>query len=417
MPPVFLPTNAQKFYVMSLTRLAPEIWSDANQLGLTVIKRGPRHPCYVWDLHLLADATGTPDTDGFNTLDPADPNWQELWPSDYSDDAGSAAIERLSTAFAVNVFTHLSSLKHIYTAKLAFSPIYAEQDQADPYAALEQDTQVREAEKLLWYTALFPAYPLVFGTTFQNSEPYGPVFMSNMQFSASGAGHNSDVEITASFTGGKALRMQTMTPAPDVLRDATVAPAVLSNNFTSTPVPMPMPYGTQDYFPYRTAMFSDCLMGQDIWIDPIQMSQDLELTNQLEQLDPQARVVDIQLSIDQQYEYKAPQPKAPRDITHGPRWIALRSRTVKGVIRIYSVLNEPLQFQNSPNLTLFFGGPFIFPMPNVDWQYPIGKFKAGEGYVYEYQFIARVAPDAITKGFTDEAADYPVSEFAIGTLI
>ncbi|MFM9500551.1 hypothetical protein ACKI1Q_44205, partial [Streptomyces galilaeus] len=68
-------------------------------------------------------------------------------------------------------------------------------------------------------------------------------------------------------------------------------------------------------------------------------------------------------------------------------------------------------------ITLYFGGPFLFPMPNVEWQKPESAVKAGNGWVRTYKFIARTANKAIVLPFQDNSPNTYCSEFSVATII
>jgi antibiotic biosynthesis monooxygenase (ABM) superfamily enzyme len=59
---------------------------------------------------------------------------------------------------------------------------------------------------------------------------------------------------------------------------------------------------------------------------------------------------------------------------------------------------------------MYFGGPFLFPMYNVDWSNPVVTVRPNGGYQFEYKFIARFASNANITAFAG-SNNYPVSEF------
>ena len=69
------------------------------------------------------------------------------------------------------------------------------------------------------------------------------------------------------------------------------------------------------------------------------------------------------------------------------------TRIVRGEITFYS-RDTSLATPRSSALTLYFGGPFVFPMTNVDWFQPSLEVTAGEGFLHKVRFIARALPNA-----------------------
>jgi hypothetical protein len=65
---------------------------------------------------------------------------------------------------------------------------------------------------------------------------------------------------------------------------------------------------------------------------------------------------------------------------------------------------------------MYFGGPFYFPMQNVDWNEPIFTINPDNTWTHEYSFSAKAANDALTQGFYQEALGYPISEFNIPSI-
>jgi hypothetical protein len=93
----------------------------------------------------------------------------------------------------------------------------------------------------------------------------------------------------------------------------------------------------------------------------------------------------------------------------GPKFLSLKSRTVSGSITYFSYSNTA-PILNTSGLTMYFGGPFLFPMYNVDWSNPVVTVRPNGGYQFEYKFIARFASNANITAFAG-SDNYPVSEF------
>jgi hypothetical protein len=64
---------------------------------------------------------------------------------------------------------------------------------------------------------------------------------------------------------------------------------------------------------------------------------------------------------------------------------------------------------------MYFGGPFLFSMENVDWNKPTTSLTPQQTYEVKYSFVARACDYAVTKGFNPATAIYPTSEFYVTT--
>jgi hypothetical protein len=71
----------------------------------------------------------------------------------------------------------------------------------------------------------------------------------------------------------------------------------------------------------------------------------------------------------------------------------------------------------SSSLTMNFGAGFYFPMENVDWQKPKITAVPGQGYLHQFNFIARAVNGAVANGFKSNSIGSFVSEFKVPTYI
>ena len=212
----------------------------------------------------------------------------------------------------------------------------------------------------------------------------------------------SPVTIDVSFLGGKALKCE-------------ILPATSFELISIDQEDVDLSASDLDYRHYRSANITDCSLDMSSWRSHEEMLAAISVETEQEKTKPYHRIVSMAMSIDQEVNFEVTSPKPPLSNEHGPRFASVSRRRVSGSIRLYSP-EKDYKYPTSSALTLYFGGTWLFPMPNVDWQKPKSSVKAGDGYVHTLEFIARAAPNAITKGFSDESAGYPVSEFDIPTV-
>jgi hypothetical protein len=92
----------------------------------------------------------------------------------------------------------------------------------------------------------------------------------------------------------------------------------------------------------------------------------------------------------------------------GPKYAALRSRTVTGTISIYraKTANFLDVYPESP-LTMYFGNNFLFHFRNVDWGNPSFSLSPEGGEIHTWSFTARIPQGS---GFWGNTKGGPVSE-------
>jgi hypothetical protein len=127
--------------------------------------------------------------------------WYKLWAASYDDDAGSAIYKQLPTIFTVAPFNHLDSTGHVFQGSISLYPLVPNYDYNQ-----NQNAETYDAERALWQCMLFPAMPMLIGSTITSKECYGPIFFTDMALSVSGKSGLSPVKIDTKFIGGKGLK-------------------------------------------------------------------------------------------------------------------------------------------------------------------------------------------------------------------
>lgn len=384
------PASSNLVYIMSLTDKDIGIWRDPNQVSMGLYRDDPdvTREVYTWDLRSLAKR-GV-----FKRLKKTDQFWYKLWLRSHNADSGSNVYKSLPTIFTVSPFNHLDATGHVYSGSFSFYPLIANSDIVE-----NNNAETYEAERAVWQGVLFPAMPFLLAGTINKTDFFGPVFFKKVTFSVSGAGGLSPVDVSVEFGGGKALKSPTMD---------RVDPEVVSySNVT-------------DFQPYRTASMTDCLSSIGVFKDLQELKDNLAPYYELEKESPTVRILEMKLSMSQDVEFVFTGHKGASTDEDGPRFAEIKNRKVTGSFKFFSredsiIMGNSSTNPNSGQLTMYFGGPYLFPMSNVEWQKPIIEQIPGEGFYHIYNFIARAADNAIQMGF--KSSDMPVSEFDFATVV
>jgi hypothetical protein len=307
--------------------------------------------------------------------------WNEMWLTDFKDNAGSNVYQALESVFPVNIYNQPVASRNIYTSDFSLSPLipmFKTDESGDDYSLI---SPTWAAESLIWQASVFPLYPLLLGGTIREHRHYGPVFITKIVFSSSGQKALGEVDINIKLEGSKI--------------------------FTSPFFANDLNYASVYERGYRKSKFSDCLL----------LSEAVDNTSSLAEKAPNSwtidvakdvRIVEIGLDIEQKIEFIFP-CSSMRSDSKGPRFASLTSRTVNGHVVFYSK-EQYIDIPEVNELTLYFGGPFLFSMPNIQWQQPELVIEVKSGYIHTYNFIAKAATNAIAEGFKGNG-EYPISEF------
>lgn len=405
--PVFGQGSAQQVSILSLTDFDRSIWHSPRQLGAGVALRGPRRPIYCWDLHALADDIGDYADGGYKSVAPDSPFWNAIWTSGFTDDAGNAVLQALPTVFAVNPFNRYMAGKNRYDASLTFQPLAGNTDPLpQPEATVPADSSYSETAavmRVIRDLCVIPAFPVLVATTLPSHNTYGPLFLSGATFSVAGDTSPGPVAVSVKLAGGKSLRLDAATIVPFETAVQNPPPP------TNPPTPQHDP-PVLEYRAYRKANLTDCLVG----FFRAESLPNMRNKIKKEALDmsekPGHRVVSMLLNINQTVTLRAPTPAPPRTDDHGPRYAQIESFAVSGSLKFYS-REKQLGFRTGP-LTLYFGGPFLFSMPCVDFDWPTLALATATGYLHEVNFIARAPKNTVPRAFLSGAEGLPVSQFS-----
>ena len=389
---IIVPSSSNlQVFLMSLTDKSPDIWNSADQLKVQSKRRGPLLDSYVWNLHSLGEKIGSLPRHNQNSnskkMNINDPYWKLIFVDRYSDDQGSNFIVSTDSFNNLAAFSHPVASNLTTKPSITFSPL------------VHQDfttSDVIEAHNIIYKCFLFPSYPVLLSTTIQENEHYGPVFPQQLDISVDD--RSKSVNISANFLGGRSLFLPPMN-----LKNLQSTRINSVNNLPSA-------------LPYRTANIFDCALEFELFDSFEQFADYAKRKKVFNGRNDFERIVSMNLKVTQNYRSNITANSDQRMIQQGPRYWNLTDRKVTGSI---TWLSNQYNFYipTSSSMTLYFGSGFYFPIENVDWQKPIITAVAGQGYLHQFNFVARAVTGAVANGFKSNALGSYVSEFKIPTYL
>ena len=377
-------------FIMSLTDKDPTIWNAQDQMKVQAKKRGPFLDSYVWNLHSMGDKLGSfplyPNSNS-KRMSITDNNWKLIFVDNYNDDQGSSFIATTDTFNSVASFTHPVARNLTTKPNITFSPLINQGNTT---------SDVADGNEVIYKCFLFPSYPVILSTTISENEHYGPVFANSLSIAAND--RSKSVNVSASFQGGRALFLP-----PMKLKNLNLTRINSADN-------------SLDANPYRTATIFDCAVEFDIFPDFQSFMDYTTNAKNYKNKNDFERIVDINLSVSQTFTNNITANSDSRRIQQGPRFWNMTDRKVSGSI---TWLSNQYNFYipTSSSLTMYFGTGFYFPMENVDWQKPKITAVPGQGYLHQFNFIARAVNGAVANGFKSNSIGSFVSEFKVPTYI
>lgn len=405
-------SKAHNLYVMSLYDVQQSIYAQSGlSYGSSVnsVVGGRFYPAYLWDLYKLADAVSSTNqnelaTYGHFQLNAGTMPWRTLFAKNFTDNSGDQIYQPLNSFLSLNVNNHPVFSNQNYNGNFSFSPLININVNDIIQSVIYQGFQglshfindQAAAELILYFACKIPLFPLMICSSINSHHSFGPVFLDSVTFNVNGKGNLGIVNINCNFSGGKAL----ISPKIDLFRKKrpSFEPSVYNSmedfqgneieenggNWLNNNNPVNI-----DFHRYRSASLLDviCLKGYyPNFNDMILEAQKPQVTA------PTDKIIDITLNISQNISYEFTVPKyngVSFNDSFGPRFASLNKRTVSGSITYYGFTDREKQPKTS-GLTLYFGGPFYFPMKNVDWSNPTISIDPGGGYTHTYNFTARL---------------------------
>jgi hypothetical protein len=345
------------------------------------------HPAYIYDLHRIG-----------SDMISLDYTYSPIMLKSFSVSA-SSVVKRTAHSFVVSPFTTMNSNALTHAGTIATHPLIAPKLKPEE----EGETRIKfsgnhgTAEQMLYMISLYPGLPFIINSSAPTFEHYAPVFMKSFTIKAAGSGGIKAVDISIQFEGGKTVKMNNMPQAtPKTVEDP-------ENEFS------------KQYIPYRAANTMDCFVAtyDNQRIDSTDVEYYDEIMKQAikgEQNFPIFRVTGTSLAINQEFQFTATGNQTD-SITkklkytemfegQGPKFAALKSRSVSGEIECFSPLtyaevSDNLGILTNQTVIMYFGNGFLYVMPNCDFD-PVSYNAAPDGgCMLTYKFTARAAPEAI----------------------
>ena len=339
---------------------------------------------FIVDMYFLVKGLGTNITNFSGSYKP-------IFCESFNDNAGDAIYKQLSNFTGLSLHNHPVFTEQKYTANFSYSPL----------VSLNYNEQ-EDAENILYVASKVPMVPLFLCSSIPSHKTYGPAFINRFSISVDGTSSASDVKIQVGLIGGKAFR----SPAGVALKNSTNVRAGFKKFHTDIikmkdlefkildeeGVTKASPKNEDFLNKYRAMNLTDCAFDK---ISCTSVQDFLTKISQkfLSQAEvPKTKLVSMSLDINNNIDLNFTYPMI--DLTQfafddvGARYAQLSSRSVSGSVKFFS-FEDTLPWNNNNIITMYFGGPYIYCIKNVDWQNPVVTISPGSGYFHEYKFVAR----------------------------
>ncbi len=376
---IFRSTGLEQFFILGLFDVNPTPFiEDGNQMTVQSKLRGNILDHYTWDVRELSKSYSAGDArDNYEYLPANLSNWRPMFVNSFEHNQGFKTAKPISTFNPVNTLASYTSTEFRTTNRININPITKEfklqNDYVDPFL---------DFHEILFKAFILPGYPLLFTSTLENAYLYGPQFIDKISIQVNA---NSPVTIDLETTGGRILFSDKKT--------AEVLPADskyrLLKNYDCT----------FDFKAHKTSKeFFDAVNSR---------SEDLML-----------KIVSMSLNVDNAYDIKATAVHSTENVLQGPRFFTITERNVTGTLTFIASSSVFLDKTKSTNkgITLYFGGPFLFIIPNIVWEKPKIKLAStNDLYIHEYEFIAFAADETLANAYKAYADDqkFDISEFIL----
>jgi hypothetical protein len=397
-----VPTKKHSFYAIALSDLNRFIYKDLySSLGSGYAFNINKYvvPGFVWDMYGMVkklpvtNRTILLDNLYFqrNTIEYDTNYYKRLWVSGFNDDPGSKLFQPLQSFYPLALDNSLSFLNQQYSiSNFSFNLLVSENG----------ENEQEPGENNIYKAAIIPIFPLFFVSSNSGHLSYGPVFMSEFEIRVSGMDNLPDVEVNCSFIGGKTLVSPETVPHTFPYIDENEKNVEFGDD---------EPYQIKDYKNYRTVNMSDCLVSllkptkrkilnmkdELIKSSGFEQSTDESTTNYVFTYKTPNKVVGMSLKISQEISLSHTTPILDDGTSAdaiGPKFAALKSRSVTGSITIYNAnLDDYLDKYASSSVVMYFGGNYLFHMRDVDWSNPLYSMSNNGGRFHTWNFTARIS--------------------------
>ena len=397
------PTSSYNFYVMEAIPLNRNSYQELmnTTTGLPHNHRRTRAlNTFCMNLRLLSEKLST-DININNrkviNYEANIDNFKPLFVSKYDDDTGGNIYSKLNSFYPLTLDNHPRFSEQIFNNNFEFTPLISD----------NTDNEQLEAEKIIYKASVLPMYPMVFLSTIEAHETFGPSFLSTFSINLSSMGSIPMVDISCSSKGGKIIEVSKPLERPTLL---TESKNIIQINNVATGASIGETSIDLKNL-YRATSMIDCLF------DPNESHSTLEKfqTKMFKKNNPnyvtRDRIVGMSLDISNEITFSFTQSANDymvMDDNTGPTFANLTNRTVSGSFTVFSISPNIITPVYESGITMYFGGPFFYPMPVVNWNNATVTANPGGGYLHKVTFKAKIP--SRTGFYVD---NLPVSEFGI----
>lgn len=253
-----------------------------------------------------------------------------------------------------------------------------------------EGNQISMFQEVLWRLAVYPFLPFFLYTDMAPSNIGGPLFIKTFNISVE---DKSGVDIQVDFEGGVSVK----SPDPGSI-DSEEFP--FTDTYYSEIATSPLDR-INESFSHRVTKIYDCLFGipidlsvtTSVGIYTSYYNQRYWYSNQ-----NNVNITSMKLSINQELKLTwTSNDGIYKNIIDGIRCVSMRKRTVSGNIKFIASTDLTFVFskpkQRIQELVMYFGGPFYFPMKNVNINIFSASLNAETGYYeHELSFFAMLQP-------------------------
>lgn len=397
------PTSSYNFYVMEAVPLNRNLYQElmATTTGLPHNHRRTRAlNTFCMNLRLLSENLSS-DVNINNrkvlNYEAYQDNFKPLFISKYDDDTGSNIYSKLNSFYPLTMDNHPRFSEQVYSNNFEFTPLISD----------NIDNEQLEAEKILYKASVLPMYPMVFLSTIEAHETFGPSFLTSFSINLSSMGSIPMVDISCSFKGGKILEVSKPLERPTLL---TESKNIIQINNVATGASIGE---TAVDFKnlYRATSMIDCLFDPNESHETLEKFQTKMFKKNNVNYVTRDRIVGMSLDISNELSFSFTQSTNDYmvlDDNTGPTFANLNNRTVSGSFTVFSISPNVITPVYESGITMYFGGPYFYPIPIVNWNNATVTANPGGGYLHKITFKAKIPTKT---GFYVD--NLPVSEFGI----
>ena len=396
------PTSSYNFFVMEALPLNKKLYTDFmhSTTGLPHNHRRTRSiNTFCMNMKKLADSLSSDIDINYRRIINYEANqtkFHQIFVSKYDDDTGNNIYTKLNNFYPLAIDNHPKFSGQYFNNNFEFAPLIS-----------NNINEQLPAEKVLYKASILPMYPMIFMSTIGAHETFGPSFLTSLSIRLSSLGSIPMVNISCSTKGGKIIqaskpltRIQPSIEEKDYIQLISPTTGVgiteLNNDFKNL---------------YRPSTMIDCLLDVNEAHKTLEKFKTKMFKKNSFNFVDKFRIVEFELEINNSVEFSYTQASSNFELVDdnlGPTFAKLADRSVSGSVTFFSVSPNFITPIYESGITMYFGGPFFYPITFVNWNKPTVTANPGSGYLHKVSFKAKLPSKT---GFYMN--DLPVSEFDI----